>query len=154
MNSRSFFLSALVAGLAIGLLGNLPLLNLVNCVLCLWVWVGGFLAVFLYRRFQPGGPALTGGQGAGLGALSGLIGALIGVVVYALTAAISTPLMNRLAGALQIQDDLPWQSGEGSGILASLLVFLVLDIILYPLFGALAGYAAVALARRQPQAAA
>jgi ABC-type Co2+ transport system permease subunit len=150
MNSRSFFLSALVAGLVIGLLGNLPLLNLVNCVLCLWVWVGGFLAVYLYRRFQPGGPALTGGQSAGLGALAGLIGALVGVVVYALTAAISTPLLNRLASALQIQDDLPWQTGEGSGILASLLVFLVADAILYPLFGALSGFIAASLMKRPP----
>lgn len=154
MNSRSFFLAALIAGGAVGLLGNLPLLNLVNCVLCLWVWVGGFLAVYLYRRFEHGAADLTGGQGAGLGALAGLIGALIGVVVYALTAAISAPLLNRLASSLQVDTDLPWQAGNGSGILASLLFFLVADIILYPLFGALAGYAAVALTRKQPQAGA
>ena len=116
MNSRSFFLSALIAGVAIGLLGNLPVLNLINCFLCIWVWVGGILAVFLYRRFEHGGPGLTGGQGAGLGALSGLIGAFVGVVVYALTSFISMPLFNNLARSFDIQGDLPWDAGGFPGI--------------------------------------
>ena len=47
MNTRSFVLSALIAGAAIGVLANLPVLNLINCFLCLWVWIGGLLAVFL-----------------------------------------------------------------------------------------------------------
>jgi hypothetical protein len=148
MNSRSFFLSALIAGVAIGLLGNLPVLNLINCFLCIWVWVGGILAVFLYRRFEHGGADLTGGQGAALGALAGLIGAFVGVVVYALTAAISMPLFNNLASSLQIETDLPWQAGGLPGILASTLFFFVVDAILYPLFGALSGFIAASLMKK------
>jgi hypothetical protein len=152
MNSRSFFLSALIAGVAIGLLGNLPVLNLINCFLCIWVWVGGFLAVFLYRRFQHGGPGLTGGQGAGLGALAGLIGALVGVVVYALTSFISMPLFNNLARSFDIEGDLPWQTGGFPGVLASAIFFLIVDIVAYPLFGAISGFIAASFLRPQPKA--
>ena len=151
MNSRSFFLSALIAGVVIGLLGNLPVLNLINCFLCIWVWVGGILAVFLYRRFEHGGPGLTGGQGAGLGALSGLIGAFVGVVVYALTSFISMPLFNNLARSFDIQGDLPWDAGGFPGIIASAFFFLVVNAILYPLFGAISGFITVSLLRPQPK---
>ena len=148
MNSRSFFLSALIAGVVIGLLGNLPVLNLINCFLCIWVWVGGILAVFLYRRFEHGGPGLTGGQGAGLGALSGLIGAFVGVVVYALTSFISMPLFNNLARSFDIQGDLPWDAGGFPEIIASAFFFLVVNAILYPLFGAISGFVAITSSAR------
>ena len=45
MNARAFWLSALVGGLVIGFLGNLPLLNFVNCLLCIWVWLGAGLGL-------------------------------------------------------------------------------------------------------------
>jgi hypothetical protein len=77
--------------------------------------VGGALAVFLYRRLQQGKLGLTPAQGAGLGALSGLIGALCGVLVYALTSSLSTPLFNSIARFLQVEGDLPFQSGDWGG---------------------------------------
>jgi hypothetical protein len=152
VNTRSFVLSALLAGVVIGVLGNLPILNLINCFLCIWVWVGGSLAVFLYRRFQHGGPGLTGAQGAGLGALSGLVGAFVGVVVYALTAFISMPLFNNLARSFDIEGDLPWQATGFPGILASAFFFLLIDAVAYPLFGALSGFITASLMRQEPQA--
>ena len=111
MNTRSFLLSALIAGLVIGFLGNLPLLNIVNCFLCIFVWIGGILAVFLYGRFQHGQDRLSAGQGAGLGAVAGVIGVFVGMLVYMVTSAITAPLMTSLARALQIQGDMPWSSG-------------------------------------------
>lgn len=42
------------------------------------------------------------------------------------------------------------QARLDTAVLASLFFFLVVDLILYPLFGALAGYAAVALTRQPP----
>jgi hypothetical protein len=109
--------------------------------------------VFLYRRFEHGGSDLTGAQGAGLGALSGLIGAFVGVVVYALTAFISTPLFNNLASYFDIEGDLPWDAGGFPGVLASALFFLVVDAILYPLFGALSGFITASLVKKPPSPA-
>jgi hypothetical protein len=150
MNSRSFFLAALIAGVGIGVLGNLPVLNLINCFLCLWVWVGGILAVFLYRRLEHGAADLTGAQGAGLGALAGLIGAFVGVVVYALTSFISIPLFENLVQTFDIEGYQPWDASGLGGVLASALIFLVADAILYPLFGALSGFIAASLLKKPP----
>ncbi len=148
MNRRSFMRAALIAGLAIGVLGSLPIFNLINCFLCIWVWVGGFLAVYLYRRSERGASVLSQGQGAGLGALAGLVGAFVGAVVYALTSFISAPLIASLAQTLQVQGDVPLEAGG----LGSTLAFLVVDLVLYPLFGAISGLIAVGL-QSKPQPA-
>ena len=151
MNTRSFLLSALIAGAVLGTLANLPFLNFVNCLLCLWVWLGGIFAVFLYRRFQHGERGLTAGQGAGLGAVAGVIGALVGVVVYALTSFITMPLMNSLARSLQIEGDLPFQSGIW-GTVATATFFLIVNLVLYPIFGAIGGLIASSVIWKEPKA--
>ena len=148
MNTRSFLLSALIAGAIIGVLGNLPVLNLLNCFLCIFVWVGGASSVLLYRRFQHGA-TVSAGQGAGLGAVSGLIGAFIGVVVYALTSFISIPIFASLAQAFQVQGDLPFQPGLSLG---SAFFFLVVDVVAYPIFGAISGLIAASLTREKTAA--
>jgi hypothetical protein len=135
----------LIGGVVIGLLGNLPVLNLINCLLCIWVWVGGVLSVFLYRRLQQGQLGLTPAQGAGLGAIAGLVGALFGALVYALTSSLSTPLFNSIARLFQVEGDLPFQSGDLWGLLISTLIFCTVDAVLYPVFGALSGFLTVSL---------
>lgn len=138
MNTRSFLLSALIAGAVLGTLANLPLLNLINCVLCLWVWLGGIFAVWLYRRYQPA-QALTPGQGAGLGAVAGVIGVLVGTVVYALTSAITMPMMNTIAQALQIEGTEALGGGGFPAMLLTTGIFFCINLVLYPLFGAIGG---------------
>jgi hypothetical protein len=139
MNTRSFTLAVIIAGVVMGLLGNLPILNLINCLLCLWVWLSGALAVILYRRFQHGQPGPTGGQGAGLGAVAGLIGALVGFGVFVLTSFITTPIMESLARSLRVEGDMPFSSSGPWGAIGGAVFFLILNIVLYPLFGALGG---------------
>lgn len=151
MNTTSFIKSAFLAGLAIGLLGNLPVLNFVNCLLCLWVWVGGLLAVLLYRRSERAAPGLTPGQGAGLGALAGLFGTLVGVVVYAMFSFITMPMMDSLARFLEVEGDLPFQQGGLQGVGVTSLFFCMVNIVLYPLFGALSGLISASYFQRKTQ---
>ncbi len=66
MNQRSAVNAVIIAGVGMALLGNLPLLNIVNCVLCVWVWLGGGLAVYLYDRFQGGSRRLLASRRPGL----------------------------------------------------------------------------------------
>lgn len=146
MNTRAFWLSTLIAGVAIAIFGNLPVLNLINCALCVWVWLGGALSVVLYRRFQGSNPVVSAGQGAGLGALSGLIGAVLGVGVFFLTSALSVPMFNALARALQVEDEFFFQNGLLENV-GSAFIFLIIDAILYPLFGALGAMIAAAFTR-------
>ena len=153
MNTRSVAFSVLIAGVAIGILGNLPVLNLINCALCIWVWVGGALAVFLYRRFGRGLPGPSAAQGAGLGALSGLIGAVIGAGVYLVTSPLSVPLFNMLWRAFQIEGDSPFRFGTLGDYVSQAFVFLVIDAVLYPIFGALGGMITASLTKDQPSTA-
>ena len=139
MNRRSFVFAAVIAGLAMGALGNLPVVNLVNCLLCLWTWLGGALAVILYRRFEHSAQPLSAGQGAGLGAVAGLVGAVFGALVFLVTASVSMTLFKDLSLAFHVEGDLPVEPGSTGWYLAQTGVFLVIDVVLYPLFGALGG---------------
>ena len=78
MNGKNLFLASLIGGVVIAALSNIPIISLGNCLLCMWVWLGGIFAAWLYKRFNG---SLTTGQGAGVGALAGLIGSLIGMVI-------------------------------------------------------------------------
>ena len=155
MNTRSLFLSALIGGAVLGTLANLPVLNLFNCFLCLWVWLGGIFAVYLYNRYERNRTQMTEasatpGQGAGIGALAGVFGAVIGAVVYALTSFISNPIMYQIARALNI--DMPSQGGGFLGVLLGTTIFFFIDIVLYPLFGAIGGLLGAGVFWKKPQA--
>jgi hypothetical protein len=152
MNGRSFLLSALLGGIIIAVLSNFPVLNFINCFLCIWVWIGGLLAVIIYRGFQHGVMDLTPGQGAGLGALSGLIAAFLGVFVYLLTSFITQPMFEQLARTLDINVGMPSASSPIGAALITSFVFFVINVVLYPLFGALSGLITASLMGQKPKA--
>jgi hypothetical protein len=152
MNSRSFVLSTLIAGVVMGVLANLPVLNFLNCILCLWIWVGGILGVFLYRRFQHGESGLTPGQGAGLGALAGLVGVVVGLVVFVATSFASMPMMAALARQFQVQGDLPFTQTGPWAIIPAAIFFTVVNMFTYPAFGALSGFVGASLMKSEPKA--
>jgi hypothetical protein len=139
MKQHPFPVSALIAGLAMGLVSTLPLLNMVNCLLCVFEWLGGALAVFLFRRATAGEPALTGKLGAKLGALAGLFGAVTGLIVYPLTSFLSMPLFSGLAAQLKMADQMPFTDTTLASVVSTTLVLFVLNLILYPGFGAAGG---------------
>jgi hypothetical protein len=147
MNTRSFIFSMLIGGGIIGVLANLPVLNIINCFLCIWVWLGGALAVIFYRQFQRSDPYLSPGQGAGLGALSGLFGAFVGIFVNALTSFISYPMFNSIMHYLKIEGDYPFREGLPA-MITSTFFFFILDAIGYPIFGALSGFITASLYKR------
>jgi hypothetical protein len=152
MNGRSFFLSALLGGVIIAVLSNFPVLNFINCLLCIWVWVGAMLAVFIYRGFQHGVMDLTPGQGAGLGALSGVIGAFLGVFLYLLTSFITQPMFTQIARTLDINVGLPTDTSTLGAALITSFIFFIFNVVLYPLFGALGGLITASLMGQKPKA--
>ncbi len=46
----SKLMPALYGGVIMGLISGIPFLNLVNCLCCAGVMLGGFMAVFFTRR--------------------------------------------------------------------------------------------------------
>ena len=65
---------ALLAGLAIGVLSSLPVVNLANLCCCAWVIFGGALAAYLLQQNQPA--PIDAGDGALVGLLAGAFGGI------------------------------------------------------------------------------
>lgn len=78
----SKLMPALYGGVIMGVISGIPFLNFVNCLCCAGVMLGGFMAVFFYRKdLRPTDPPVTNGDAVQLGALAGVFGALVGVVL-------------------------------------------------------------------------
>jgi len=153
MNTRSFLLAALIGGLIMGVLGNIPLLNLINCLLCAWVWLSGILAVYLYRRFEIANPALSVGQGLALGAVAGVIGAIIGSIVGAIFGGIGLAALSSAVRSMPGYD--PSSMDSFTNLIAGggfSLITLTCDLVLYALFGAIGGLIGTALIWKAPTA--
>ncbi len=146
MNTRNLLISAGVGGLAMGVLSSVPIVNLANCILCLWVWAGGVLAVYMYARME--NTTLTSGQGAIIGAVAGLAGAIVATILGLLfgTAALAAMSALNQSGVGDIT------SGLASQGIGSAMGFLI-QIVIFPGFGALAGLVGVELfaKAKQPQ---
>jgi hypothetical protein len=78
----SKLMPALYGGIIMGAISGIPFLNLVNCLCCAGVILGGFMAVFFYSKdLKPADPPLTNSDGLQLGALAGVFGAIVGVAL-------------------------------------------------------------------------
>lgn len=97
---------AVLGGLFIGVLSALPIINLGNCVCCLWVVGGGALAVYLMQQNHPF--AVQAADGALVGLLAGAIGgALCGLLVIPIALAFG-PMEQRLVQQwLESSQDVP-----------------------------------------------
>src|SRR5437867_1607317 len=70
---------ALIAGVLLGILSALPLIQWVNSCCCAWVIGGGIFAAYLYVRESA--EAATLGRGLALGLLTGVIGGIVYVLI-------------------------------------------------------------------------
>jgi hypothetical protein len=128
MITKSFWVAALIAGGATGLLSSLPIISILNCLLCAWVWIGGGFAVWLYNRREP--QNLATGQGAVIGLAMGAVAAIISSVLGALIGGAFIGAM----GAIDPQsmpDIAEGLLGAGIG--------LVINLVIYPIFGLFGG---------------
>jgi hypothetical protein len=135
MNTRSLLIASGSAGIAMALLSNLPLIYLGNCLACLWLWSAGMFGAWIYRRSEN---SITTGQGVVIGLISGLIGAVLGAILGTIFGGVG------LASLLASQSgDVQQLFGEAAGSFTFAgmmsLIYLVFNIFIYPLFGAIGG---------------
>jgi hypothetical protein len=138
---------ALYGGVIMGIVSGVPILSIVNCFCCAGIMLGGFMAVFFYKKdLKPSDPPLTNGDGLGLGALAGLVGAFVTVV---LTALFHFVFGMAMGGGMQKFEDMGFGSQvppetlrmirgmmSGSGLLGITFAF---HLVLDPLFGLIGG---------------
>lgn len=152
--------TALICGCLIGVVASIPGLNLINCCCCASAWLGGVLAMYLYKRqFTEGMPPLESSDALILGLMSGVIGAFVGTVlgqiILLLFGSVEARLMKSLVDRLSEQGSLPPEMADkfneqldemisGSAPMSRFFSGLFITLVLYPIFtclGALLGFA-------------
>ena len=142
MSTRNLLIASLVGGIASTILSNVPILDLVNCLLCAGFWGRPLLAVWLYRR-QTGTVSL--GQGVGIGTLAGIWAGVFGFALSLVGLAGVAALMKSYAAYL------PPEAGVGSvpSGPASVLIDLV-GVGVNIVFGAIRGLLGGAIFKTKP----
>ena len=144
---------AFYGGLLIGVLSALPFVSAGNCCCCLWVIVGGVLAVYL--RQQNSTFAITSAEGALVGLLAGLIGGVIGVVLSIPVEAAMGPFMRNMIERIASRPDFPAEMrdgferlGEGGRGPLALAFKLCVSLVAGGVFGMLGGLLGVAIFKK------
>lgn len=143
----SKLLPALYGGIVMSVIGAIPFLNMVNCLCCAGVMLGGFMAVFFYKNeLRDGSSPLISGDGLQLGALAGLFGAVIGTLLqFVVLKLVGNVGGEAILGMVEnlVGDKMPPESLEqmregmrDGGISVMSFVF---SLIIDPLFGLIGG---------------
>ncbi len=151
MNKEYYLKAALIGGSIAGFLSVIPIVNWLNIICCLWVLVGGGIAVYILTTSAPG--PITYGDGAVVGLLSGIIaGVICGVINLLLSFA---GLGTGMAYLEQLIERFP-QFEEYLGMARTatvgagmIIVGLFFSIIIYAIFGTLGGVIGTAILVRK-----
>jgi hypothetical protein len=150
MQKPDKFIPALYGGLIMGVISAIPFVNLVNCLCCAGVLLGGFLAVFFYKsNFTPDTQPYSAGDCLAVGALAGVLGAFVSVVLASISVMIFGDVMREFMlrfleeGGLDIPEDVMEEIRraieEAPTGMESVLFDLLFSLIIYPIFGLLGG---------------
>jgi hypothetical protein len=150
---------ALAGGTFLGLLSSLPLLNLGNCLCCMWVLGGGGVATYLLSKQLPG-RRLTYGDGAFAGVLSGLFGAIIATVISIPMKIISARFLPSQQEQIdQMLRNMPEMEGwmrdmlmrltSGEVSVATVLFTFFSNLMMYALFAMIGGILMVAILQKR-----
>jgi hypothetical protein len=154
---------ALICGGVIGLVSSVPGLSLINCCCCAGVWLGGVLAMYLYKQqFTEEMPPLESSDALMLGLMAGVVGAFVATMVNVLILVSFGPVEAQLVRSIvgkvldrmaeqgsmptDMVDSLKEQieaSIKDAGRMSNIFGGLFITLIVYPIFtilGALLGY--------------
>ena len=147
MNIRNLSLASLAGAVLTTLLANVPLINLVNCLLCIGFWGGAVLAVWVYKRLSA---SLTLGQGVAIGTVTGLVAGLLGFALSFAGLAGAAGLANT---ARPFVDAATFAEMQKALAGAEGMAFTLAGVVITIVFGAIGGLIGGALFRSRPQAA-
>lgn len=150
LNMRAMLIAAGIAGVVMGILSGLPFVNIVNCLLCMWVWSGGILSVWLYNRFNDQGAAADTSTGLIVGVVSGLIGGVVGFITGVAATALMSLVTSALGGAPDVETlAVSGMLGLGTSVISG-VVWSILTFVAYPIFGAIGGVIGAELFKQRP----
>lgn len=133
MNIRSLIIASLTAGVVSTVFSNIPVINLLNCLLCVGFWGSAIFAVWLYRRLTG---AVTLSQAVIVGTLAGVWAGLFGFLLSFTGLAGASGLINTVRMFVPAEDlkDVGQVLDSTSAIL-----FNIAGVITEIVFGAIGG---------------
>jgi hypothetical protein len=154
VKTEEFARPVLISGLIAGLLSSIPVVNFLNVICCLWILVGGVIAVYMLS--SSAGRKIEYGEGALIGLLSGLVAAVIYTVFKSILNIIGfNPeilMMQRLAHRFtQFEQFKNFAVMPHFGA-AFVLLTLLTSLLFYGAFGALGGVIGTALYGKKKEA--
>ena len=133
MNTKNLWIAALIGAVVTTFFANFPVINFINCLVCLPFWGGPLLAVWFYKR-QSG--TMTMNQAIYVGLLTGFLAGALGFLFSLIGMAGSAGLVN-LLNQYMPPDQIPvWLTG-GTALLFTLTG--VITNIVFGLIGGLIG---------------
>ncbi len=133
MNTKNLLIASLIGAAVTTLFANIPVLNFVNCLVCLPFWGGPLLAVWFYKR-QTG--TMTMNQAIGVGVLAGVFAGVLGFLFSLIGMAGAAGLVNQLRQYMPAEDIPTLFTG---GFALAFTFMGVLTNILFGLIGGLLG---------------
>lgn len=140
VDTGKIFIPALACGVLAGLLSIAPIIGALNCVFCLWIVLGGGLAVYLLKRLNNIKGKISTGKAALTGGLTGFIASLISSAYLFLSTEEFDYAMNEAMRSPEVQEALREagiEAGEITGII--LVGVAIVYMILFSIFGGLGG---------------
>ncbi|MBU7015014.1 MAG: hypothetical protein HXS52_11510 [Theionarchaea archaeon] len=137
---QQILIPGLIGGVVGGILSVAPVISILNCVLCLWIVVGGALAVYIAKRWSNIKGKISTGKAALTGAISGCVAAIIIVVIQFFSVGDFRSLLQEAAYTPEVRDALREAGITLEEIAGTLIVLTVLImVVVLALFGALGG---------------
>jgi hypothetical protein len=152
------FIPALYGGIIMGVLSAVPILNFVNCLCCAGTMLGGFMAVYFYKKqLTAEMDAMTNSDGLGLGAFAGLFGAIastiLGGLIFLIVGDIASEMVLRILNSSGVLNNMPPESRaqmeQQMAQRGFSIVSVVANFIICPLFGLLGGLIGYAVFRKK-----
>ncbi len=150
---------ALIGGSVMGVLSSTPIIDMGNCLCCMWILLGGAVGAYFYWRELTPGTEFSAGDGALVGLLSGIFGALFGTLIgYFFMATTGIGWLQQIVrNIIESNEDVPiefenWlDTLQEGGVYSSFLIFIKLfyELIRSSLFGMLGGIIGAAFFRKR-----
>jgi hypothetical protein len=130
MNTKNLMIASLIGAVVTTFFANFPIINFINCLVCLPFWGGPLLAVWFYKR-QTG--TMTLNQGIYVGLLTGLFAGVLGFLFSLVGMAGAAGLVNQLNKYLPPEQVPVLFTG------ATALLFTLMGVITNIIFGLIGG---------------
>src|SRR5512146_2594178 len=126
MNTKNLLIASAIGAVVTTALANIPVISLLNCVVCLPFWGGPLLATWYYKR-QTGTMPMN--HAVGVGTVSGVFASVLGVIWNLVMGPASAAMVNQLQQYLP-SGSVPIDVNAGTPVL-----FLLVGVLFTIFFG-------------------